>query len=79
MAKHAFTLQGLTQQNDASVKVAISSIPGVSASLTNSARGEHVLFADSELSEGEVRSLINAALNDLGASLLVLDTSGKEF
>lgn len=66
MANYVFELVGCTDANLGAVKAAIATIPGVSFSITGSARGVFVLFIECSYTEDEILSLLNGVLASLG-------------
>lgn len=66
MAKYVFDLVGCTDTNLAAVKAAIATIPGVTFSITKSARGAFVLFIECSYIEEEILNLLNGVLAPLG-------------
>jgi len=67
LATYTFELQGCTESNMEAVKAAIARIPGITSfSVTRSARGAFVLFIESNLSESDLLTALNAALAPLG-------------
>ena len=66
MATYVFELEGVTNQNLASVKAALHGLAGMSCTLVMSMRGTWLVFVHSELSEDDVFSAISTALAALG-------------
>ena len=66
MATYVFELVGCTDANLEAVKAAITTIPGVTFRITESARGVFVLFIECSYTEDEILDLLNGVLAPLG-------------
>ncbi|WP_086381939.1 hypothetical protein [Caballeronia sordidicola] len=69
MARHVFSLDGVTSANASQVATALANVPGCTIAMHRTAKGNYLIFVETDLSEDDAFDAISKALAHLGVTV----------